>query len=155
MGYVTFVVDVFSRRIVGWRAATRMTTDLVLDAFAHALWSRRQDGVDRLDGLVHHTDAGSQYVSFAMTQRLIGEGVDPPVGSNHDSYDNALAESTIGLFKAELIRPEDPSRNVEHVELETLRGVASYNTVQPHEALDDLTPIQAEHLHYHRLKLTA
>lgn len=155
MVYVAFVIDVFSRRIIGWRAATRMTTDLVLDAFEHALWSRQQEGIQRLDGLVHHTDAGSQYVSFALTQRLVAEGVDPSVGSNHDPYDNALAESTIGLFKAELIRPEGPWRNVEHVELETLRWVDSYNTVRPHEALDDLTPMQAEDLHYHRPRLTA
>ncbi len=134
MVYVAFGIDVFSRRVVGWRAATRMTTDLVLDAFEHAWWSRRQHGIQRLDGLVHHTDAGSQYVSFALTQRLVEEGVDPSVGSNHDPYDNALAESTIGLFKAELIRPDGPWRNVEHVELETLRWVDFYNTIRPHEA---------------------
>lgn len=98
---------------------------------------------------------GSQYVSFALTQRLDDEGVDPSVGSNHDPRDNALAESTIGLFKAELIRPEGPWRNVAHVELETLRWVDFYNTIRPHEALDDLIPTQAEDLHYHRPKLTA
>lgn len=155
MVYVAFVIDVFSRRIVGWRAATRMTTDLVLDALEQALWSRKQQGITSFAGLVHHTDAGSQYVSFALTQRLVEAGVDPSVGSNHDPYDNALAESTIGLFKAELIRSEGPWRNVEHVELETLRWVDFYNTIRPHEALDDLSPIQAEDLHYHRLKLTA
>ncbi|MEL4547144.1 IS3 family transposase [Luteococcus sp. H138] len=122
MVYVAFVIDVFSRQIVGWRAATRMTTDLVLDALEQALWSRKQQGITSFTGLVHHTDAGSQYVSFAVTQRLVEAGVDPSVGSNHDPYDNALAESTIGLFKAELIRTEGPWRSVEHVELDTALG---------------------------------
>lgn len=146
--YVAFVFDVFSRRIVGWRAATRMTTDLVLDTLEHAIWTRRQQGVTDLAGLVHHTDAGSQYVSFAFTQRLLDEGVDPSVGSVGDAYDNALAESQIGLYKTELIRPEGPWRGVEHVELETLNWVTFFNTERPHEALDDLTPMQAEELHY-------
>jgi len=82
MVYVAFVIDVFSRQIVGWRAATRMTTDLVLDALEQALWSRKQQGITSFTGLVHHTDAGSQYVSFALTQRLVEAGVDPSVGSN-------------------------------------------------------------------------
>lgn len=85
--YVAFIFDVFSRRIVGWRAATRMTTDLVLDTLEHAIWTRRQAGVEDLSGLIHHTDAGSQYVSFAFTQRLVDEGVDPSVGSVGDAYD--------------------------------------------------------------------
>lgn len=146
--YVAFVFDVFSRRIVGWRAATRMTTDLVLDTLEHAIWTRAQAGVDDLTGLVHHTDAGSQYVSFAFTQRLVEAGVDPSVGSVGDAYDNALAESQIGLYKAELIRPEGPWRGVEHVELETLNYVDWFNHDRPHEALDDLTPVAAEELHY-------
>jgi putative transposase len=148
MVYVAFIVDVFSRRIVGWRAATRMTTDLVLDTLEHAIWTRRQAGVDDLTGLVHHTDAGSQYVSFAFTERLIQAGVDPSVGSVGDAYDNALAESQIGLYKAELIRPEGPWRGVEHVELETLNWVDWFNHERPHEALTDLTPVAAEELHY-------
>ncbi|MGN6251061.1 MAG: IS3 family transposase [Marmoricola sp.] len=146
--YVAFVFDVFSRRIVGWRAATRMTTDLVLDTLEHAIWTRRQAGITDLSGLIHHTDAGSQYVSFAFSQRLIDEGVDPSVGSVGDAYDNALAESQIGLYKAELIRPEGPWRGVEHVEIETLNWVDFFNNERPHEALDDLTPMQAEELHY-------
>ena len=106
--YVAFVFDVFSRRIVGWRAATKMTTELVLDTLEHAIWSRGRDGIDDLTGLVHHNDAGSQYTSFAFTARLIEEGVDPSVGTVGDAYDNALAESQIGLYKTELIRPEGP-----------------------------------------------
>ena len=146
--YVAFVFDVFSRRIVGWRAATRMTTDLVLDTLEHAIWTRQRDGVQDLAGLVHHTDAGSQYVSFAFTERLIEAGVDASVGSVGDAYDNALAESQIGLYKAELIRPEGPWRGVEHVEIETLNWVDWFNNERPHEALSDLSPVAAEQLHY-------
>ena len=146
--YVAFIIDVFSRRIVGWRAATTMTTELVLDTLEHAVWTRLGDGVSDLTGLVHHTDAGSQYTSFAFTSRLIEAGVDPSVGSVGDAYDNALAESQIGLYKAELIRPEGPWRGVEHVELETLHWVHWFNHDRPHESIDDLTPIEAEEAHY-------
>ena len=142
--YVAFIFDVFSRRIVGWRAATRMATDLVLDTLDHAIWTRRRAGITDLSGLIHHTDAGSQYVSFAFTQRLIDEGVDASVGSVGDAYDNALAESQIGLYKAEMIRPEGPWRGVEHVELETLNWVDFFNNERPHEALDDLTRLPPE-----------
>ena len=146
--YVAFVFDVFSRRIVGWRAATEMTTELVLDTLEQAIWSRGRDGIDDLTGLVHHNDAGSQYTSFAFTARLIEEGVDPSVGTVGDAYDNALAESQIGLYKTELIRPEGPWRDVDHVELGTLSWVTWFNTERTHESIDDLTPIQAEEVHY-------
>jgi putative transposase len=146
--YVAFVFDVFSRRIVGWRAATRMTTELVLDTLEHAIWSRGRDGVDDLAGLVHHTDAGSQYTSFAFTSRLVEAGIDASVGSVGDAYDNALAESQIGAYKAELIRPEGPWRDVEHVELATMEWVDWFNHERPHESVDDLTPIEAEQAHY-------
>ncbi len=146
--YVAFVFDVFSRRIVGWRAATRMTTDLVLDTLEHAIWTRQRDGVQDLSGLVHHTDTGSQYVSFAFTERLVEAGVDASVGSVGDAYDNALAESQIGLYKTELNRPEGPWRGVEHVEIETLNWVDWFNNERPHEALSDLAPVAAEQLHY-------
>ena len=146
--YVAFVFDVFSRRILGWRAATRMTTDLVLDCLEHALWSRRREGITDLSGLIHHTDAGSQYTSFAFTQRLIDEGVDASVGSVGDAYDNALAESQIGAYKAELIWPEAPWRDADHVEIETLEWVDWFNTERPHESISDLTPLQAEQAHY-------
>jgi len=146
--YVAFVFDVFSRRVVGWRAATTMTTELVLDTLEHAIWSRRSDGISDLAGLVHHTDAGSQYTSFAFTERLIEAGVDASVGSVGDAYDNALAESQIGAYKTELIRPDGPWRDVEHVELETLEWVDWFNTERPHESIDDLTPVQAEEVHY-------
>ncbi len=146
--YVAFIIDVFSRRIVGWRAATTMTTELVLDTLEHAVWTRLGDGVSDLTGLVHHTDAGSQYTSFAFTSRLIEAGVDPSVGSVGDAYDNALAESQIGLYKTELIRPYGPWRDVDHVELETLHWVHWFNHDRTHESIDDLTPIEAEEAHY-------
>jgi putative transposase len=146
--YVAFVFDVFSRMIVGWRAATSMSTELVLDTLEHAVWTRRRDGVFDLSGLVHHTDAGSQYTSFAFTNRLIEAGVDASVGSVGDAYDNALAESQIGLYKTELIRPEGPWRDVEHVELETLNWVDWFNNERIHESIDDMTPQDVEDFHY-------
>jgi putative transposase len=146
--YVAFVFDVFSRRVVGWRAATTMTTGLVLDTLEMAIWTRGRDGAGDLTGLVHHNDAGSQYTSFAFTERLIEAGVDASVGSVGDAYDNALAESQIGIYKTELIRPEGPWRDVEHVELETLDWVHWFNNERTHESIDDLTPIQAEEIHY-------
>jgi putative transposase len=151
--YVAFVIDVFSRRVVGWRAATSMTTPLVLDALEMALWTRRKDGITDLAGLVHHTDAGSQYTSIAFTQRLIDEGVDASVGSVGDAYDNALAESHMGLFKSELIHPYGPWKGPEHVEAATLDWVHWFNTQRPHESIQDLTPIQAEQTYYtHRTR---
>ena len=148
MVYVAFIVDAFSRRILGWRAATRMTTPLVLDCLEHALWTRTRDGVHNLTGLVHHTDAGSQYTSIAFTDRLVEAGIDPSVGSVGDAYDNALAETHIGLFKSELIHPHGPWRDRDHVEAATLDWVNWFNTERPHESIDDLTPIHTEELHY-------
>lgn len=155
MVYVAFVIDAYARRIIGWRAARRMTTDLVLDALEHALFTRRQEGTTDLSGLVAHSDAGSQYVSIAMTQRLVDEGIDPSVGSVGDAYDNALAETTVGSFKNELIRRQGPWRDVNHVEVETLQWIDWFNTERPHEYLDDLTPAQAEALHYDLRALAA
>jgi putative transposase len=110
--YVAFILDAYSRRFIGWRCATRMTTDLVLDALEHALWTRASEGVLDLAGLIHHHDAGSQYTSIAFTQRLIDAGIDASVGSVGDAYDNSLAETHIGLFKTECIRPDGPWRDV-------------------------------------------
>ena len=125
-----------------------MTTDLVLDTLEMAIWNRTREGISDLTGLVHHNDAGSQYTSFAFTQRLIEAGVDASVGSVGDAYDNAMAESQIGLYKAELIWPEGPWRDREHVELETLNYVDWFNNDRPHESIDDLTPRQVEEIHY-------
>ena len=113
--YVAFVIDAFSRRIVGWRAAKSMNTDLVLDALEHAFFTRAQDGVTDLTGLIAHSDAGSQYTSVAFTQRLLDEGIDPSVGS----------------FKTELIRRQGPWRDVDHVELGTAEWVIWFNTERP------------------------
>ena len=152
--YVAFVIDAYARRIIGWRAARSMTTPLVLDALEHAIFTRTQEGVTDLSGLIAHNDAGSQYTSIAFTARLIDEGVDASVGSVGDAFDNALAESTVGSFKTELIRRQGPWRDVDHVEIETLNWVDWFNTERPHESLDDLTPAAAEELHYdHRTTL--
>lgn len=148
MVYVAFVIDAFSRRITGWRAATTMTTALVLDALEHAVWTRGRDGAADLAGLVHHHDAGSQYAAIAFTERLAQAGAVPSVGSVGDAYDNALAETTIGLFKTELIKAHGPWRNLDQVEAATLEWVHWYNTERTHEAAGDLTPVAAEELHY-------
>jgi putative transposase len=148
MVYVAFVFDVFSRRILGWRAATQMTTPLVLDCLEQAIWIRGTEGSRDLSGLVHHTDAGSQYASIAFTTRLAEAGIDPSVGSVGDAYDNALAESQIGLFKAELFHPHGPWRDRDHLEPAILDWVTWFNTERPHESIDDLTPVAAEQLHY-------
>ena len=146
--YVAFVVDAFSRRIVGWRAARSMTTDLVLDALEHALFTRGREGVTDFTGLTSHSDAGSQYTSVALTQRLLDEGIDPSVGSVGDALDNAMAETTVGSFKNELIRRQGPWRDLDAVELATGEWVHWFNTERPHEHLDDFTPEAVENLHY-------
>jgi putative transposase len=151
MVYVAFVFDVYSRRILGWRAAASMATPLVLDCLEMALWTRRHDGITGLAGLVHHTDAGSQYTSIAFTQRLLDEGVDPSVGSVGDAYDNAMAESHIGCYKTELIIPDGPWPDLHTVEVATLDWVWWFNHERSHEGIDDLTPIQAEQVHAHLL----
>ncbi len=125
--YVAFVIDVFARRIVGWRVSRSMTTDFVLDALEQALYARQPE----CDGsLVHHSDRGSQYVSIRYSGRLAEAGVEPSVGSKGDSYDNALAETINGLYKAELIHRRGPWRTREAVELATLEWVAWFQPCQ-------------------------
>src|SRR6476659_7074987 len=114
----------------------------------HAFFTRAQEGNTNLKGLIAHSDAGSQYTSVAFTQRLIDEGVDPSVGSVGDALDNALAETTVGSFKNELIRRQGPWRDVNQVELATAEWVVWFNTERPHEYLDDFTPEAVEKLHY-------
>lgn len=114
---VAFVIDAFSRRIVGWRVSSSLRSDLALDALEQALHAR-PDG----DGLVHHSDRGVQYLSIRYTQRLAEAGIEPSVGSVGDSYDNALTETIIGLFKTEIIHRHGPWRHLEHVEFATLDG---------------------------------
>ena len=144
--YVAFVIDVFSRRIVGWALATHLRTDLVLDTLEMAIWNRDQ----HLDGLVHHSDRGSQYVSIRYTERLAALGISSSVGSRGDSYDNALAESAIGLYKAELIDHRGPWPNAESVELATLAWVDWYNTARLHSACDHIPPAEFEDAYYRR-----
>jgi putative transposase len=146
--YVAFVIDAYARRILGWRTAYSMKTSLVLDALVQAIWSRAQQGVDDLTGLVHHSDAGSQYTSIAFTDRLIDAGVDPSVGSVGDAYDNALAETVIGLFKTELIRRRGPWRDLEHVELATLHYVHWFNHVRLMQRNGDMPPAELEEVYY-------
>ena len=147
MVYVAFVIDAYSRRILGWRAATSMKTALVLDALEQALWARRRDGRD-LAGLVHHTDAGSQYTSIAFTERLAAAGVSASVGTVGDAYDNALAESVIGLFKTELIKPRGPWHTAEQVEIATLEYVDWFNHRRLYEACGDIPPAELEAVYY-------
>ena len=148
MVYVAFVIDAYSRRILGWRTATHMKTSLVLDALEQAIWTRARDGVSDLTGLVHHNDAGSQYTSIAFTDRLIAAGVDPSVGSVGDAYDNALAESVIGLFKTELVKPAGPWRTAEQLEIATLEYVDWFNHRRLYEACGDIPPAQLEEAFY-------
>jgi len=143
--YVAFVIDVFSRRIVGWRVAASLRTDLALDALEQALWAR-----PRSEGLVHHSDRGVQYLSIRYTERLQEAGIEPSVGSIGDSYDNALAESVIGLFKTEVIRQCGPWRGVEEVEFATLEWVSWYNEQRLLEPLGYVPPAEFEAIYHER-----
>jgi putative transposase len=139
--YAAFIIDAFSRRIVGWRVSSSLRTDLALDALEMAIWSR---GDRTLPGLVHHSDRGSQYLAIRYTERLEDAGVVNSVGSKGDSYDNALAETVNGLYKAELINRHGPWRNVEQVELETAAWVHWWNTQRLHSACGDVPPAEYE-----------
>jgi putative transposase len=145
--YAAFVTDVFSRRIVGWRVANTLRADLALDALEMAIWSRGDQSLDRL---VHHSDRGVQYLSIRYTERLAAEGAITSVGSRGDSYDNAMAESIIGLYKSELITMRGPWRTVEDVELATLDWVHWWNTTRLHSGIGDVPPAEFETAHYDR-----
>jgi putative transposase len=153
--YVAFITDVFSRRIVGWKASRSMSAALVVDALNMAAWVRR--GVD-LAGVICHSDAGGQYVSIAYTDRLDDIGAAPSIGTIGDSFDNAMAESVIGLFKAELHR--NPAvlaangghwRRLDDLEIATCGWVSWFNEERLHGELDDLTPLQVEQTYYRQL----
>ena len=148
MVYVAFVIDVFARRIVGWRVSTSMTTGFVLDARNQAICQRAPSEADKL---IHHSDRGSQYLSIKYTERLAEAGIDPSVGSVGDSYDNALAESTIGLFKTEVIDFMGPWKSVGQIEWETLKWVNWYNTKRLHSKIGYITPQEAEETFYETL----
>ena len=143
--YVAFVIDVFARRIVGWRVSRSMTTDFVLDALEQALYDR-QPGDD--GSLIHHSDRGSQYLSIRYSERLAEAGVEPSVGSKGDSYDNALAETINGLYKVELIHRRGPWKTREAVELATLEWVAWFNHVRLLEPIGYIPPAEAEANYY-------
>ncbi len=142
--YVAFVVDVFSRFIVGWRASTSLRTDLALDALEQAIWARDLNGTERL---VHHSDRGSQYLSIRYTERLAQAGIEPSVGSRGDSYDNALAETMIGLYKTELIRRRGPWKSLDDVEYSTLEWVDWFNHRRLLEPIGNLPPAEYEANH--------
>jgi transposase InsO family protein len=145
MVYVAFVIDVFARKIVGWRVSTSMTTSFVLDALNQAICQRcPAEG----SGLIHHSDRGSQYLSIRYTERLAETGIDTSVGSVGDSDDNALAESVIGLFKAEVIALFGRWKSVGQVEWETLQWVSWYNTQRLHSAIGHKPPQKMEDAFY-------
>ena len=144
-GYVAFVIDVFSRFIVGWRVSNSLHAELALDALEMAIWRRqRQD----LSGLIHHSDRGSQYLSIRYTERLADAGAVRSVGSRGDSYDNALAEAVNGLYKAEVIRKRGPWRSLEQVELATAEWVDWWNHRRLHGAIRDMPPAEFEALYH-------
>lgn len=145
--FTAFVSDVYSRRIVGWRTAAAMPTELPLDALDMALWTR-ESAHELVDGLVHHSDAGSQYTSIRYGNRLADAGAVASIGTVGDSYDNALAESVIGLYKTECVRHEGPWRGVDDLELATLNWVHWFNEIRLHSSLGHKPPTEAEADYY-------
>jgi putative transposase len=145
--YAALVIDVFARRIVGWRVSRSAHAGFVLDALEQALHDRRPKG-----GLIHHSDRGGQYVSIRYTERLAEAGIEPSVGSVGDSYDNAMAESVIGLFKAEVIHRRGPWRSLEAVEYATLEWVDWFNTRRLLEPIGNMPPAEAEARYYDQLE---
>jgi transposase InsO family protein len=141
--FVAFIVDVFSRRIVGWRVSTSLRTDLVLDALEQAIHARGKS-----DDLIHHSDRGTQYLSIRYSERLAEAGITASVGSVGDIYDNALAETINGLYKTEVIRKRGPWRNVDAVEYATLEWVDWFNNRRLLEPIGDIPPAEFEAMYY-------
>jgi putative transposase len=151
MAFTAFVSDAFSRRIVGWRTATSMPTSLPLDALEMALWTRQRAGhapEGRLDGLIQHSDAGSQYTSIRYSDRLAEVGAVASIGTVGDSYDNAQAESLIGLYKLECVRRDGPWRGVDDLELATLSWVHWFNHQRLHTKIGYVPPVEHEDAYY-------
>ena len=146
--YVAFVIDVFARRIVGWRVSSSMRTDFVLDALEQALYDRQPE---RSGALIHYSDRGSQYVSILYSERLAQAGIEHSVGSRGDSYDNALAETINGLYKTELIHRRAPWKTKESVELATLEWVSWFNHHRLLEPIGYIPPAEAEANYYRQL----
>ena len=149
--YVAFVIDAFARRIVGWRVSNSLRTDIALDALEQALYDRQVEQ----EGLIHHSDRGVQYVSIRYTERLGEVGITPSVGSVGDSYDNALAETIIGLYKTELIRQQGPWKNIEDVEFATLSWVDWFNNKRLLAPIGDIPPAEKEEAYYQQLTESA
>ena len=147
--YVAFVIDTFARRIIGWRVSRTAHASFVLDALEQAIHARRPLGQD---GLFHHSDRGSQYVSIKYTERLAEAGIEPSVGSVGDSYDNALAETINGLYKAELIHRQGPWRTFEDVEYATLEWVDWFNNRRLLDPIGNIPPAEAEAQYYAKLE---
>ena len=145
--YIAFITDVYSRMIVGWQASRSLRSDLALDALEQAIWARSKSG-QQLDGLVHHSDRGVQYLSIRYTERLAETAAVNSVGSRGDSYDNALAETIIGLYKAELIRNRGPWRGLDDVEYATLEWVDWFNYRRLFEAHGHIPPAEFEQNYY-------
>jgi putative transposase len=145
--FTAFVTDVFSRRIVGWRTAARMPTELPLDALEMALWTRARAGHDTC-GVVHHSDAGTQYTAIRYADRLAAAGALASIGSVGDSYDNAMAESVIGLYKLECARRDGPFRGVDDLELATLSWVDWFNNHRLHSMIGNVPPVEHEAVYY-------
>jgi transposase InsO family protein len=148
--YVAFVIDCFARMIVGWQASSSMRTDLCLDALEQAIWARKEEG---LDELVHHSDRGSQYLAIRYSERLAEAGGVQSVGSRGDSYDNALAESVIGLYKTELIYNKGPWAGLDDVEFGSLEWVDWWNNRRLLEPIGMIPPAEAELLFYSQREL--
>ena len=147
--FVAFVIDAFARRIVGWRVSGSLRSDIALDALEQALYDRRfVDGEE----LIHHSDRGVQYVSIRYTERLAEAGIEPSVGSVGDSYDNALAETIIGLYKTEVIRQQGPWRGIDAVELATLEWVDWFNHRRLFEPIGNMPPAEKEDEYYRQLE---
>jgi putative transposase len=144
--YVAFVIDVFARRIIGWRVARSMHAELVLDALEQAIWAR-----SGIAGVVHHSDRGSQYLSIRYSERLAEAGAQPSVGSVGDSYDNALAETIIGLYKTEVIHRRGPWRHLEAVEYATLEWVDWFNHRRLLEPIGNIPPAELEATYHQSL----
>jgi putative transposase len=145
--YVAFCIDVFARMITGWGSSRSMSTDLVLDALEMGIWQRQRAGHSN-QGLVHHSDAGSQYTSIGYTERLAEAGAKPSIGSVGDSYDNAMAESILGLFKTEVIRRRGPWRGLDDVEIATLEWVDWFNNRRLLQAIGHRPPAEHEATYY-------
>jgi transposase InsO family protein len=146
--FVAFITDVYSKIIVGWRAAKSMSADLTLDALEQSLWVRKVNGP-----LIHHSDRGSQYLSIRYSERLAAAGVEASVGSGGDAYDNALAETINGIFKAEVVRKRSPWKGLEDVEYARLEWVDWFNNRRLLASIGDITPVEFEKAYYTGLEV--